>query len=224
MIGIGLGRAVQGHLDGQHLRIFRGLLDELHDRAERFIRMVNQQVLVADRGENAFALGERGRHLGLERGLLQVAESLELAECQECRQVDRAGDLVDVAIFELECRGRQQLDEKVFVGSFRDFQSHRRSPLALAERLFDRGQKTGPDLVFLDGQIAVARDAKRHAFGRAIAAEERIEPWADDVFEQDESPLAVRFIGQGDQTVEHRRDLKDGVALCVRAARWTRSA
>ena len=69
------------------------------------------------------------------------------------------------------------------------------------------------DLVFLDGQIAVARDPKRHALGGAVAAEERIEPWADDVFEQHETPLAVGFIGKRDQAVEHRRDLKHGVAL-----------
>ena len=79
---VGLGRAVQGHLDGQHLRIFRCLLDELHDRAERLVGMVNQQVLVADGGEDALALGERGGHLRLERGLFQVAEALELAQCQ----------------------------------------------------------------------------------------------------------------------------------------------
>ena len=178
------------------LRIFRGLLDELHDRAERFVRMVNQEVLVADGGEDALALGQGGGHLRLERRLLQVAEPLELAERQERRQVDWAGDLVDVAILELERRGRQQLDQEVFVGPLRDLQPHRRPPLALAERLFDRRQQAAPDLVFLDRQIAVARDAKRDALGRAIAAEECIEPRADHVFEQDEPPLAVGFVGQ----------------------------
>ena len=212
---VGLGRAVQGDLDGQHLGIFRRLLDELDDRAERLVGMVNQQVLVADGREDALALGQRGGHLGLERGLLEVAKPLELAESQKGRQVDRAGDLVDVAILELECRGREQLDQKVFVGALRDLQPHGRPPLALAEGFLDRRQQAASDLVFLDGQIAVARDAKRDALGGPVAAEEGVEPGADHVFEQDEPPLAVGFVGQRDQPAEHRRHLEDGVARAL---------
>ena len=162
-------------------------------------------------------LASGGGHLRLEGGLFQVAEPLELAQGQEGGQVDRAGDLVDVAIFELERRGREQLDQKVFVGALGDLQPHRRSPLALAEGLLDRREQAAADLVFLDGQIAVARDAKRHALGGAVAAEERIEPRADHVFQQHEPPLAVGFVGKRDQAVEHRRDLEHGVARsCVR--------
>ena len=160
-------------------------------------------------------LASGGGHLRLEGGLLQVAEPLELAQGQQGRQVDRAGDLVDVAILELECRGREQLGQEVFVGALGDLQPHGRPPLALAEGFLDRREQAAPDLVFLDGQVAVARDAERHPLGGAVAAEERIEPRADDVLEQDEPPLAVGFVGQRDQAVEHRRDLEHGVARSV---------
>ncbi len=90
---VGLGRAVEGHLDGQDLGIFRGLLDELHDRAERLVRMVDQDVLVADGGEDALALGQRGGHLRLVGGLLEVAEPLELAEARSAVRSTGPGTL-----------------------------------------------------------------------------------------------------------------------------------
>ena len=156
-------------------------------------------------------LASGGGHLRLERRLLEVAKPLELAEGQERRQVDRAGDLVDVAILELEGRGREQLGQKVFIGALGDLQPDGRAPLALAQGLLDRREQAAPDLVFLDRQVAVAGDAKGDALGRTIAAEEGVEPGADDVFQQDEPPLAVGFVGQRDQAVEDRRDLEHGV-------------
>ena len=193
------------------LGIFRGLLDELDDRAERLVGMVDQDVLVADGGEDVLPLGQGAGHLGLERRLLQVAEPLELAEGLQGRQVDRAGHAVDVARLELECRRREKLGQEVFVGPIRDLQPHRRSPLALAEGLFDRREQAALDLVLLDRQVAVAGDAKRDVLGGAIAAEEGVEPRADHVFQQHEPLLAVGFVGQRDQAVEHRRDLEHGV-------------
>ena len=53
---VGLGRAVQRHLDGEDVGVFRSMFDELDDRAERLVGMVDQDVLVANCGEDAFAL------------------------------------------------------------------------------------------------------------------------------------------------------------------------
>ena len=193
------------------LGIFRRLLDELDDRAERLVGMMDQDVVVADRREDVLALGERGGHLGLEGRFLEIAKPLDLAERQEGGQVDRAGNLVDVALLELERRGREKLGQEIFVGAIRDLQPNGRPPLALAKGLFDRREQAALDLVFLDRQIAVAGDAKRHVLGRAIAAEEGVEPGADHVFEQDEPLLAVGFVGKRDQAIDHRRDLEHGV-------------
>ncbi len=101
---VGLGRAVEGHLDRQRLGIFRGLLEKLHDRAERLVRVVDQDIVVADGGENALTFGQWSGHLWLVEGLLEVAEPLHLAESQQHGQVDWAGDLVDVATLELQGR------------------------------------------------------------------------------------------------------------------------
>ena len=47
------GRTVQRLLDGQHLRIGRGLRQErLHGRREGIVRVVQQDVALADGGEN----------------------------------------------------------------------------------------------------------------------------------------------------------------------------
>ena len=104
-----LGRAVQGHLDRQRLRIFRGLFDELDDRSERLVGMMNQDVVVADGREDVLPLGERAGHLGLERGFFQIAKALDLAEGLKRGEVDRAGNAVDVARLELERRRREKL-------------------------------------------------------------------------------------------------------------------
>ena len=50
-----------------------------------------------------------------------------------------------------------------------------------------------------------------------VAAEEGVEPRADHVLEQDEPALAVAFVGQGDQAVQHRGDLEHGVEQDGRA-------
>ena len=106
------------------------------------------------------AVGQRGGHLGLERRLLQVAEALELAEAGQGGQVDRAGDLVDVAVVEVERRGGLELGEEAVVGAVGDLQPDRRPPLPLAEGLLDRREQAALDLGLLDRQVAVAGDAE----------------------------------------------------------------
>ena len=45
--------AIERLLDGQHPLVLGGSLDEIDDRAERFIRMVHEDVARADGGEHA---------------------------------------------------------------------------------------------------------------------------------------------------------------------------
>ncbi len=55
-------RAVQRLLDGEHVRIARRLLEEaLHARRERLVRVVDQHVALADRGEEVGAAVLLGR-------------------------------------------------------------------------------------------------------------------------------------------------------------------
>ncbi len=166
---------------------------------------------------------DRG-HLRLVGRLAQVAEPLELPEGRQDRQVDRPGDLVDVAVLQLQGRGREQLCQELVVGALGDLQADGRAPLALAEGLLDGREQAAPDLVLLDRQVAVAGDAEGDPLRDAIAAEEGVEPRADHVLEQDEPPLAVGLVGQGDQPVQDRRDLEHRVERPGVPACPTRSA
>ena len=159
---------------------------------------------------------DRG-HLGLVGGLLQVAEPLDLPERREHGEVDRAGDLVDVALLQVERRGGLELREEALVGALGDLQPHRGPPLAPSERLLDGREQAAADLGLLDGQVAVPGDAEGDRRRDAEAAEEGIEPRADHVLEQDEPPLTVGLVGQCDQAVQHRGDLEHRVQLAGRA-------
>ena len=157
--------------------------------------------------------GQEGGHLGLEGGLLQLAEPLELAEGHQRRQVDRAGDLVDVALVQVQRRGGQELGEEPLVGALGDLQADRRPPLPLAEGLLDGREEAGLDLDLLDREVAVARDAERGPRGDLEAAEEGVQPRADDVLQQHEPPLVVAGVRQGHEPAEDRGDLEDRVEL-----------
>ena len=62
-----VGGPVERLLDRQDLRVVGRLLDELDDRAERLVRVMDQDVLLADRGEDVRPIGERQRASGARR-------------------------------------------------------------------------------------------------------------------------------------------------------------
>ena len=209
-----VGGAVERLLDRQDLRVVGRLLDELDDRAERLVGVVDQDVLLADRREDVGAGWPAGGHLGLERGLLQVAEPLELAERRPgpsgrpgrgpCRRRGR--------------RGRAPGRSGAGRGSPR--RPGRRSPAGPAAPHF-RWRRVSwivESRLLLTSVSWIVRSllrVTRKADPRRDpeAAEEGVEPGADHVLEQDEPALAVALVGQGDQPAEHRGDLEHGVEL-----------
>ncbi len=158
-------------------------------------------------------LASDGGHLRLVGGLLQLAEPLDLPEAGQDGQVDRAGDLVDVALVEVERRGHLELGEEPLVGPLVDLEADRGAPLPHPEGLLDGREQAALDLGLLDRQVAVPGDPERHAGGDLEAAEEGVEPRGDHRLEQDEPMLAVADVGQRDQPVEDRGDLEHGVEL-----------
>ena len=180
--------------------------------AERLVGVVDQDVLLADRGEDALA-GRRRRRASAARRAARCRSRnpSSFQRADEDGQVDRPGDLVDVALLQLEGRGREQLGEEALVGPLGDLQADGGAPLALAEGLLDGREQAAPDLGLLDGQVAVAGDAEGDPRRDAEAAEEGVEPRADHVLQQDEPPLAVGLLGQRDEPVQDRRDLEHGV-------------
>ena len=63
--------AVERRLDREHLRIFGGLLHELHDRIERFVRMVQQDVAFANLREDIGHADQALRNRRRERRVVQ---------------------------------------------------------------------------------------------------------------------------------------------------------
>ncbi len=124
--------------------------------------------------------------------------------------------LVDVASVEVEGRARLQEGEEPLLGLVGDLEPDRRAPLSLAESLLDGREQAALDLGLLDREVAVPGHAERRPSRHAEAAEERIEPRADDLLEQDEPPLAVAQLGQGHQPAQDRRHLEHGVELARR--------
>ena len=59
--------AIERDFDGEHLRIGRGDFDEVDDRIEAFIRMVQQDILFADDFENIGRRRQRRIGGGLKR-------------------------------------------------------------------------------------------------------------------------------------------------------------
>ena len=90
---------LQRLFDREHRGIGRRLLEELHDRVETFIRMMQQDVLLADRFEDV-GLHERFRHARRKRRILQVGPVDEVVR--------------DVGVGPLERLGRLRLDALTF--------------------------------------------------------------------------------------------------------------
>ncbi len=117
---------VQGLLDGQHVRVGRGLLDEpLHRRRERVVGVVHQHIAVAQRRENAlrrFPFAERRRCRGHERAVLERGP-VHAVDLPQRRQVQQSGDLDDVAGIDIEFA--QQQFEHVLGHVVGDLEAHR---------------------------------------------------------------------------------------------------
>ena len=112
--------------------------------------MVDQDVLLADRREDARPAREWRGHLGLEAGLLEVTKAFELGQAGEHGEVDGAGHLVDVAVVQVERGSGLKLGEEAFLGLVRDFETHGRAPFPEPEGLLDRGKEAPLDLGLLD--------------------------------------------------------------------------
>src|SRR5262249_9764111 len=130
-----------------------------------------ENVLLANRREDAAAARKCRRHLRLERRLAQVSKAFEAAERSERREGNRAGGFVDVPGIEVEGWGGQKLGEEIVIGRVTDFESDGRTPLALAEVLLDRREQADLDFVLLNGEVAVASNTEGYARGDSEAAE-----------------------------------------------------
>ena len=131
------GRAIQGLLDGQHIRVGGRLLDEsLHAGGERFVGVVYEYVTLAQRREDrlrGFAFGEAGVRSRNEWPLLQrrTIDAIDLPERTEIEQSRQPYHLVGLHV-DLADQQRQHF----FVDVLCDFEAYRRSETATYEFAF----------------------------------------------------------------------------------------
>ncbi len=169
---------------------------------------MDEQVAVADGGEHVDRLVLVERLEALRRdglpGLALQAGQVQLGDGIEGRQVQHAGDFVDVGRLDAQAA----LQQRPCGGRHRalHLQADGRPEAPLAELLLD-GHQEVVGLVLLDGQVGVARDAEEVVFQHLHAREEGIQVGRDDLLEQD-----VRALAHLDQARQHGRHLDAGEA------------
>ncbi|CFT89483.1 Uncharacterised protein [Bordetella pertussis] len=155
-----LAGAVDGLLDRHHVRVQRRGGQEVDDRLERLVGMVQQAILLGHGGEQLGRLlahaVERRRHGRQVGGKQQVRPGVGIAQLHQARQVHRAADPVGVL-------GRQrefalQVGLQVGRGQLVDLQPHGRAEIALRQLALQGMAQVG-DFLFVDEQVAVARHA-----------------------------------------------------------------
>ena len=188
-------RPVERLLDGEHVGIVHGLVDERLDAArERLVRVLDEHVPFVDHPEDvhlalvARELGERRRDHRGGKALLEIGP-VQLVQAPEAAEIERSSDRVDVLAGELELAHEQLLD--LLRHGVVDLEAyHLRRAAAAAQVLLDGGAQV-LGLLLLERRVGVARHPERVLADHAHAREEAIEVRGDDLFHRDET-LAVR--------------------------------
>jgi hypothetical protein len=170
---VGAG-AVHGLLDRHHLRIARGLADELDHGRERLERAVQELVALADGGEDVAPFRERLGQARREGLVLEVGPVHLLGNAHEAHQVHGAAHRVEVVALEPELREQEPRHRLRHV--VRDFQAHRVAEVALRQFALERLAQV-LHLLLLDEEVGVARHAELVA-ARARSCPRRARPRA----------------------------------------------
>ena len=156
------GRAVQRLLDGEHLRVGGRLGEErLHGSREGIVGMVQQDVALADGGENVLRMaGFDFRNLPVgdrdERAVLEI-RAVDGLQFEQNRHVQRGGKTVDLVGADAQLVGEQLGEERACrVG---DLEADRRSKAAAQQFFLHRVEQVF-GVVFLDVDILVSGDAE----------------------------------------------------------------
>ena len=177
-----VGGAVERLLDRDDVRIARGLLQELHDDVERFIGMMNDQVLLPDRGEHIAAVIAHA--FGMARN---VGHEFEVGPVEPCqlRQLVHGQDAIHQQHFVV--RGRQRpLHECTQLGRHRrfDFKADDGAATATFQGGFEQANQIFR--LFLDLQFGVPDDAERALPLDGVAGEQPVDEQAGGAFKRDQ--------------------------------------
>ena len=190
--------AVQRLLDRDDVGIARRLLQELHDDVERFIGVMDDQVLLPDRREDIAAMIAHpfgmARHIGREFEVGPV-------EPRQLRQFVHRQHAVDQQHLVVG-GGQRALHEGAQLFRHRGFDlepDHRPAPPPLQRGLEQPHQIFG---LFLDFQFGVADDAERALALDDVAGEQPADEQAGGLLQRDQPHRAVLAGGQPDEAVD----------------------
>ena len=204
---IGAG-AVHRHLDGDHAGVDGGLAEQVDDRDERLVWMVQQDVATADAGENVASLAQVFRNAGQERGKFHVRTVHPVRDLHQADQVDRAIDPVKVDLLQPEL-GEQEIGDGwgTVVG---DFKPYGITKMALGQFPLQFGAQIG-DFLFIDEQVGVAGGAELVAAQHAHADKQLVDELVQDGRKKNKSvSTAGKFLRQLDDSRQDARRLDDG--------------
>lgn len=205
------GGAVEDLFDGDHVGIGGSLFEKLHDRLERFVGMVKEQVASADGVKNSGFVGIVD-DLGGGPGFgFEFFESRDASDGEVGAEVELAGDEIGVGgggLAELldgfDEGGRD-------VGFLFDFESDGAAGFAGVEDVFHLGGDVEGALV-VEGDVGVAADAEAGGPDDAFFGEVGVEVEFDDVFDVDVG-VGAGFGGrQGDVPWEAGGEDEDGAS------------
>src|SRR5471032_3068675 len=153
---VGAG-AVQRLAHSQNMWVLGGLAQQVDHRGERLERVQQQNVLLAHHAEDVLAVLEQFRDLRRERRVLQLRVAVQAGDAEQARQVDRAVDLVQLALAEIELL--EQVVRQVFRAGVGHFQAHRIA-VAAREQLTAQGAGQVFDVFGVQRQVGVTGQAE----------------------------------------------------------------
>lgn len=151
-LGVGTG-AVQRLAHSENVRVFGGLTQQVDHRGERLERVQQEDVLLADHAEDVFAVLQQFRDLRSERRVLQLRMAVQTGDAEQPRQVDRAVDLIQLALTQVELL--EQVIREMFRAGVSDFQTYRIA-VTTREQLATQGAGQVFDVFGIEREVSVS--------------------------------------------------------------------
>ena len=217
---LGGGRqAIDGDLDGQHVRPLRRLAEEAQERVYRIEGVEQQSVPPLNLGQDVLLPFQVLRP---PRGVRLIAQPLGLPPGQRPGQgkhvphLQRAG--VEEALFSIHLHQLGQAGKKLFRNLVVQFHPHHRQPPPLFQQLqhlFPEILLGVLELFLVKADVRVPGHADEAGLQHLIRPEQGRRPVEQNFFRPDEPQVAVRQRHIGRQGLRHRQDAHRTLPLLV---------
>ena len=179
--------AIDRLLDCHHIGVFGSLFQELDDRTEGLIRMVQQDVAILYGGKHIRRFFQRARQPWHEGGEFERCHVDQIGDLHQAHQIHRSVDPVQVGLREFEL-----FQQEVF--HFRraadgDFEADGVAKVPLRQFTLQRRAQVR-DFLVIQEQVAVARHAKRIGAQHVHALKQRADKGLQHVGQQHEAMVA----------------------------------